>query len=387
MTEAATVVQQQMPVVTQIDPKKSHAIHLATAADKIAATLGDLVNSGKTPLKGTLPAAVKETPAATDGGENNSSQPGEATTSASTEQTSAEGNQSQVVEKPATPAAVVKDSAAQRLAKSLEIQKRAEAAKKKAQEDARRLEADRREAAELKKQAETDKKRIADIESEYQRQLTRLKTNPLEFAKDHGLTGPDLAKFVQEGADPRRLEMAALREDAAKAIKAVKDEAEQRYKALEDRLNSGAREAAEKAFYDYVDTAVKANPDAFAAMDVVYSKQELLSKANELGEKNERLQLGWDADKLLEEIENEAQADPRWQRIQSRFTKTAKVETPKVTAPKKNTVPEETQTEEVVVATQRQQTRDDSGKFTHETPYTRHSAHVNRVLRNNGIRF
>lgn len=311
------------------------------------------------------------------GGEMGEGQPPATTTDAATE--------------PSKPETRSQDL--QRRQRSLDIQKRADAAAKRAKEVAAKAGEDRKaaerrvlEAEELAKQVKSREHQIASLEREYGAKLDLLKTNPLEFARQHGVTGNEVAQFVKDGADPTKLEIKQLKEQFSRALNSVRDEAKAQVEAIKSSVLADKAADAHRNFFDYVDDALKTNPEQFQALDVVYSQKELWDKANELAEKSDRLNLGWSSDRLLEELETEAQKDSRWSKIKSRLspvTKTTPKESPK-TSP--NTQEIDKSIEEVRPNRPARE-RNDYGQFQGRpmTPTERHKAHVAKIA--NSVRF
>lgn len=367
-------------------PLATHGAHVSVLAEKLAASLGgkSVTNAkmladavAKAPAE-AAPEAVVEAPAVEEAPVD----------TAPADDTAADDSPAPAPV-PAAKASV-SDSNAAKLARSLEIQKRAEAAQRRAKAEASKIAETKRQAekaaadaAELGRKVKEDQARIDALQREYTKKLQLAQDNPMEFARQHGVSGADIAEFVKGDADPNRRAIARLQQEFSQQLEAIREESRNSVKAIQQTYAAEKAAQLKSGFLDYVEKAATANPEQYQALDMVYSPDELFAKANELAEKNDRLQLGWNPDRLLEEIETEAKADPRWQKIQSRFTKTAKVD-PKVPVkpnPKTETVPvEQVRLREPVA-------RNTDGTFQGRklTPMEAHKQHVARIAA--GVRF
>jgi hypothetical protein len=237
----------------------------------------------------------------------------------------------ETVETPEEPEAVAAPAPrternADRLRRSVEIEKRAQAVKAKAAADARasreqvdRADRLRREADARARHARELEKNVRTTQSQVQGEIDLLKTNPLAFAAKYGVTGKEIADYIKSGADPhsRRMDLESSR--VAQALERIEQNANKRIDALEQRLVGDRVAAAEETLL----AQVTADQDRFEALNTIYSPSEVIDRANTLAERNEKLSLGWDGDRLIEELEKQARKDPRWSRIQTRFARKA----------------------------------------------------------------
>lgn len=303
----------------------------------------------------------------------------------------AEAAPAPAVEASPAPAAEPKtERISKNLQRSLQLQRQADEAQRRAKSETAKMATARREADVLERQAKAREQdllqkesRLAQIEDAYTRKLEKLKTDPLGFAKEHGVSGADIADYVRSGSDPTAKQLELTRQQMAEALKQVRDEGMSEINALKRSIAERETEAAQaqtkRNFFAYLEKAEKEVPEQFQALGMVYSPEDIWNRATELADKSQRLQLGWDGDRLLEELETEAKADPRWVRLQSRF------EAKK--APTKSNASAEVRSnaqEEVSKPAAKRETppRSDTGQFTRpSTPAERHAQRLEAVIR------
>lgn len=290
-----------------------------------------------------------------------------------------------------------------RLARSMEIQRRANQTTANVRAATKKLTAPKVEEpqanaaqADLQKQLDAKQAEIANIQNQLNAEVRLARTNPMEFAKRHGVSPAALADFVAKGSDPMALALEDLRREASQAIKHVRDEAQSKISALQDTIIANQEVEAQRNFFTFVEESKEANPDAFAALHsgLVMSDLEVWDTANRLLETRKDLRDDFDEDKLLEAVEAEARKDPRWKRVQALTGNNASQKKPNVskTSKKPNASEQvETETPEPSEETETPQvtqsratpTRDPrTGQFEQRqtSPFERHQNHVNKVM-------
>lgn len=295
----------------------------------------------------------------------------------------------------AAPAAAP-ERIASKLQRSLQLQRKAEEAQRRAKSEGARAQQQRREAESLERQArarEQDllakERKLLDIEREYARQVERVKTDPLGFAKEHGVSGADIADYVRSGSDPTARRLDLDRSQMQEALRSIREEYTAQINEIKQGLaqekQAAVADSAKRNFFAYVEKSEKEVPEQFQAMGVVFSPDELWNRATELADKSERLQLGWDGDRLLEELETEAKSDPRWVKLQARFE-------PKKTQTKSNVKAEtesnaQEEAPKVVVKRETPVRDTSSGQFTRATtPAERHNQRLESIIRTTVLR-
>ena len=290
------------------------------------------------------------------------------------------------------PAPARTERTASRVQKSVEIERRAEEAKRRARAEGQRAQERKAQADERVRQADRRAKdadrREEQINSQMnalQQEIRLLKTAPLDFARTHGVSGKEIADYVRSGSDPtaRRLDM--LETEMGQRLASAEKAYEKKLSQLAEGLRAERLQASNEEFVSYVSSDL----DRFEATNVIYSPDEILFEAEKLAKKNARLNLGWDGDRLCEELESLARKDPRWGRMQARFER----------RPKKPTTPNDTDrtppnarttdaTERAAPEREQRQrpTRARTAQEPTGTPASRHRNRLNRFLRNAVIR-
>lgn len=283
----------------------------------------------------------------------------------------------EAIEKPAA-----KPRIGDRLRKSVEIERRAEAVRAKARADVQASKEQRarderrgKEADQRVRQATQVSRQVQEAQRELQRTRDLLKTNPLEFARQNGLTGKDLADFVRTNADPNARRADLIESRVAAAIQNVERKAEERISKLEAQIVGERETTAQEALLEHV----SGDQDRFEALNAIYSPSELLTKASDLAEQNEKLQWGWDGDRLCEELENRARKDSRWSRIQTRYAPKPKSRT--AADPSRQTSASTTATEERREPPSREAAPVARRERQQMSPQARHRLHVQRLAR------
>jgi hypothetical protein len=285
-----------------------------------------------------------------------------------------------------------KTPAQKKLSRSMEIQRRAEAATRRARAEAGKLKAtpapapaqaavDKAQSEEATQIAAAREKLVADIRL--------LKNDPLEFAKKHGVTGAALAEFVRAGADPVRRSIENLEAQHKQEVAKIRQEFGEQLASIRNDVLLSQEAEAQRNFFTFVEESKAANPDAFAALasDLVYSDKDVWDVANHLLETRKDLQDNYDEDKLLEAVEVEARKDPRWRKLQTLTRQTKPTKQPQV-APKTKTNASTTEAEEIDTAPPAPKPavapRDANGRWLPEqptSPFTRHEMHVEAIKR------
>jgi len=211
---------------------------------------------------------------------------------------------------------------ASRLQRAVELQRRADEARTRSRREAQKIRERDQASEDRAREAESRAKRAANLErgvrereGALQRDIDLIRTNPIEFARRHGLTQADLVAVGRGERSPAeaRVELALerFRKENDRQLSEIRDA----QKRLESAREEESLSAARSAFLAHVTGDEK----RFEALNTIYSPEELVAKADALAEKNEKLRWGWDGDRLCEELEARARKDPRWTRIQSRF--------------------------------------------------------------------
>ena len=247
----------------------------------------------------------------------------------------------------------------ERLKKSVEIERRAQAVRDKAAGDMQRSKeqqtrSDRRvkEADQRVKQAQHIGRQVASAQQKLEQESELLQTNPFEWARQRGLTGAQLADFARGDRDPHAARSNLIEQKVARALEQIKKESNERIERLENQLAGQSESEAQEALLEHVSS----DGDRFEALNAIYSPEELLTKAAALAERNVKLQFGWDGDRLCEELEASARKDPRWSRIQTRYApkpKPSTAATPKRTPASPAATDRETRGTEVEAAPER----------------------------------
>lgn len=293
--------------------------------EAVIAKLGDKINLKEADLPGKPAAPAAPEPAAVE-------PPATEPAAVAAEPAAAEP-----ADEPATAPDPVADPPAAtpptKLARSLEIQRRAAAATARAREQtAKRLgkvapaAPPAPDLSSATNQAlEAERAKIAQIEANYRSQLALLQRDPLEFARKHGVTGENLAQFVREGADPTARAMEQLRKDAIAEFDKMRKEHAQEISRLRGEFTAAQEESAQRNFFQFVEEAKAANPASFPALasGVIYDESTIWQVANRLLESRSDLRNDFDEDKLLEAVESEARKDPRWGKLQGLLKKSA----------------------------------------------------------------
>lgn len=352
-----------------MDPIRNHSATIAKLAEK----LGDMVVD--TPQ--ALEAAVTVDPSVAPSGERIEipDAPAELTLEAPATQTA--------------PPPKATDPAALRLKKSAEIQRRADEARKRSSDEARRLQVQKRKAEDTLRTAaakvrdlETRERSIKDAEARLTEQIEQIKVDPFEFMRQIGVGPEKVAEYARQGGDPTRRLIERVQADAQKQIKAIEQKFEGALGEIKTAQLQRDEAVAQTNFFDYVEKAAKTAPGQFDAMQMVFSPEEQWQLAGTLADEADRLQLGWDADRLLEEVNNRAKKDPRWSRIKSRLSPKPAQSKPTEASPtsQSKTPPPESalraRREAVVTAP-----RDPAGQFRKSSPMERHANRVANLVK------
>lgn len=382
------------------DPQANHSAHLSTVLDKMDGTKLSVTFDKNGPA-GPAPAApteqfVGQEPAKVEAAPEPVEAPAE---EAVVEPAKVEAPKP-AAQKPAKPQA--KPSPKQeRLAKSLEIQRRAEAATRRARAEAGKLRAQpqaqpKPKPAQPDQSAQKAQSEIDSVRAQLQEEIRLVKTDPLGFAKRHGVSGADLAEYVRQGADPHTRANEQLRRETAQALQQLKAEADRKIAALQDTIVHQQEVDAQRNFFQFIEESKEANPEAFAALGsgLVFSDKEIWDTANHILETDADLRDNFDEDKLLEAVEVEARKDPRWSRLQAlQKSKQAASKSNVASSKKPNVSEQEEVAEEEVEETPAQSAprqapraprNPHTGQFEQRssTPFERHATHLENVLRN-----
>ena len=287
-----------------------------------------------------------------------------------------------------------KTAAQKKLSRSMEIQRRADAAARRARAEAGKLRT--APAAEVKPAAQQavdaahteETAQIAAAREKLVSDIRLLKNDPLGFAKKHGVSGEALAEFVRQGADPVRRSIENLEAQHRTEVAKIREEFGQQLAGIRDTIIQSQEAEAQRNFFTFVEESKSANPEAFAALEsgLVYSDKDVWDVANHLLETRKDLQDNYDEDKLLEAVEVEARKDPRWRKLQT-LTRKNKPAGQTQVANKVKTNASTTVAEEIDTAppTSRVEApRDPMGRFVPEqpvSPFTRHEMHVEAIKR------
>lgn len=365
-----------VPVIeSQTNPVHAHDAHIAALAE----SFGNTPVYQPPPPEGTSPIIVPAT--AGDGG----------TASAPEAQGAVDAPTNTQVAKPANAASIAPKP--DKLARSMEIQRRAEAATRRARTEASKLRTPA-PAPKAEKPAPQADPQVDNIRAQLEAEVRFAKTDPLGFARKHGVTGAALAEYVKQGTDPTARAVELLRQDAAKAIAQVEHdlraEYDQKLGAIQSTIVQDQETRAQTNFFTFIEEAKDQNPDAFKAIGsgLLYSENELWNKANEVLTNRPDLQKDFDEDKLLEAVEVEARKDPRWSRLETLLNK-EKSTSPSNAAPKseKSNVSAKVETPAADPAPEPQRAtqpreRDSRGQYTENrrSPFEDHQKHVETVL-------
>lgn len=296
------------------------------------------------------------------------------------------------------PKAVPPPPAKNKLARSMEIQRRAEEATRRARAEAGKLRTQPAPEAPKKPEPspeavalEAQKQEVAKLQQQYQAAVRLAQTDPMGFAKRHGVSPAELARYVAEGQDPTVRAIEQIRRETQQEIANVRKEAAEQINAVRDSMIASQEVDAQRNFFTFVEESKDANPEAFAALQsgLVFSDKDIWDTANHLLETRPDLRDNFDEDRLLEAVEAEARKDPRWTRVQALTKASSKQKQSNVQAAKKPNVSEK---EEVVEEPQEAPTttktapkRDPmSGQFVQQpkSPYVAHAEHFERLVRN-----
>jgi hypothetical protein len=231
-------------------------------------------------------------------------------------------------------------------------------------------------------------KQVADTRAALQKEIDLLKTNPTGFAARHGMTGADVAEWTRRGTDPVQARIELSESRVAQALERIERQGNERINKLLESIEKDRVSEANQNFLEHV-----SGDERFEALQTIYSPDELLQKAEELAQRNDKLQLGWDGDRLCEELESRARKDSRWVRIQQKFTAKPKTPTTPANPPKPSNAPTRTRSNEPQVDTGEPEAE---GAYEAEpaarprartqtrptmTPQQKHRAHVERLSR------
>lgn len=287
-----------------------------------------------------------------------------------------------------------------RLERSMAIQRRAQESMRRARAEAGKLRQPAKEPAKpeappaaSQPQAQPDN-RVAEMQAQLEAEIRLAKTDPLAFAKRHGVSGAQIADYIRTGADPNARAIDLLRQDTARAIEQVRNEVKAEYaqqiQGLQSQLIQDQETRAQTNFFTFVEEAKEQNPDAFKAIGsgLLYSEAELWNKANELLANREDLQKDFDEDKLLEAVEIEARKDPRWSRLepllqsQNQQKPNAAPKSEKSNASAKVEQPEAPKAPEQVQRTQPRERDPRTGQFVEQrrSPFEDHTQHVDKIV-------
>lgn len=294
------------------------------------------------------------------------------------------------------PAAPAPNPAKARLERSMAIQRRAQQAAANARAATQKLrtpapapkpEAKPDASAEVQAQLQAKEAELRQIQTNLEAHARLARTDPLGFLRRAGVKPDELARFVADGGDPTKLALEDLRREASQAIANVKREADQKIAALQDQITAGQEVTAQQNFFTFVEEAKDANPEAFAALQsgLVFSDRDIWDTANHLLETRADLRDNFDEDRLLEAVEAEARKDPRWARVQALTANNVAPKKSNAAASKKSNASEKVEavSEETPPPAPKRERDPQNGQFTPQTgtPFTRHAAHVEQVMR------
>lgn len=369
--------------MTTVDPTIQHASHI----DKL---IGDL-SAKPFVIAETPKERVPEPPPAVEAAPEAPAAEVEAPVA------EAAAEEAPVVEAP--PAAKPAQPAASKLARSQQIQQRHKEARQRAQEAVKKLQPQAPEPPKAIPQAQPQNQgaeQVARLQAQLDAELRQAKTNPLEFARRHGVSGADIAEFVRNGTDPNQRAVELLRNETTQAIRQVRQEYSQQLQAVQSQLAASEEARVQQNFFTFVEEAKDANPEAFAALNsgLVYNEKDVWETANRLMEERADLRDNFDEDRLLEAVEAEARKDPRWSKVQKLIspTQVPSSKQPKVSPQSQSNVraKEEPAEEAPKAAATPKPTaqRDPNGRFkppVARSPFEEHQIHVSRVLRGIGV--
>jgi hypothetical protein len=295
-----------------------------------------------------------------------------------------------VTDEPAPDPAPAPSKAEDKLRKSAEIQRRAKEASIRARQGFDRLrakpapQAPRGDQPTAEAQAmQQEKANLAQIRNQLDREVQLAKTDPLGFARRHGVDGAAIAKFVRDGTDPNTLKIEDLERRAAAKIKEVESRFEQRLSSIQDAYAQSKEQEVHHNFNEFVADAKAANPDSFQAIDHLYTEQEVWVKANQILENDADLRNNFDEDRLLEAVEAEARTDPRWAKVEKLIKKSPSVPQSHDQSKVKSNARVKEETPAQAPRVQRQsppRDRSPDGQFARTSPQERHDRHLESVI-------
>ncbi|HEY1695141.1 MAG TPA: hypothetical protein VGG39_23395 [Polyangiaceae bacterium] len=349
-----------------------HSTHVAKLLEKL----------GEEPIK------IKDLPISTPGPALREGEP--AVETAADPKPGADETESAIERPDATVAAPPDTSegrASTRLRRSVELERRAEANKKRAREEANRAKQQKAEAdarvrtADRRAKAlEGHERKLLDLQAKLEAEAEQLKVSPFEFAARHGMGAKEIAEFARAGADPNQRRMDLIEKKFNDRLAEVERSYEKKIGRVAAQITEERVEAAHQHFIEHV----ASDADRFEALNTIYSQSELLAKANELAERNHHLQLGYDGDKLCEQLEASARKDPRWSRLASHYERKRpsdkKPNAPISSDPNARTK-DKGEVEPERPARQRSRTVESTDSHDRVTPEGRHRDRVERIIR------